>query len=356
MVIESLIVVVVVGLAVTGMLWLRRSWTASVAPEQVAVDNLVTARPTDVPTYTPPATAAPTEPPGTAVPPAPTTAPETAVHVIVSGDSLYGIALQYGVTIDDILAVNEGMTTESFLGIGQELRIPAAQSDEAEPPATQVAQDPGPATPVPGASDGATQTASAASVPADGPTDTAAAAGTGADQATGVTETAGITQTTGTAPAGVGAAGTAADRLLGQEANLDGGAAESFGPPLLLAPGHGQMVAEDMPLLRWASAGILPPGAYYVVLLRDAPEGAAEADPAPAEAVDTETTTLEWVLTNATALRVPSAFRPSFGSSSAIQWTVGVRRRTNGLLTDETGIPLGPNAHWRSFTWSPGAE
>ncbi len=348
MVVESLIVVGLVGLAVAGMLWLRRDWAASVVPAQVAVDQLVTAWPTDVPTYTPAATAGPTEPPSTAPPPPPTAAPATIVHTIESGDSLYGIAIKYGVTIDDILAVNDGMTIDSFLGIGQELRVPA--------PGAQVADAGSTSAPEPTAAAQVAEGSEASTAAAAAPEATSPAATTGGD-----TPAAPSSGTPGTPEAGA-AAGTSGDPTAApgepaaaRQTDPEGGADGPYGPPLLLSPGHGQRIGDDMPFLRWASAGVLPPGAYYVVLLREAPEGAADADPAPAEAIPAEAATAEWVLTNATGLRLPSSFRPAFGASSTIQWAVGVRRRTNGLLTDDVGLPLGQISEWRTFTWTPGA-
>jgi lysozyme len=45
------------------------------------------------------------------------------VHVVQSGDTLYGIAEQYGTDVEAIIAAN-GLTDADFLSLGQELQIP----------------------------------------------------------------------------------------------------------------------------------------------------------------------------------------------------------------------------------------
>lgn len=64
------------------------------------------------------ATAAPTQPP------APTATPRPGRrYAIESGDTLSGIASEFGTTVDAITAAN-GITSETLLRIGQELIIP----------------------------------------------------------------------------------------------------------------------------------------------------------------------------------------------------------------------------------------
>jgi len=50
---------------------------------------------------------------------------ETTVHVVEVGDNLYRLSLRYGVDIDALAAAN-GLTEESILKVGDELRIPAS--------------------------------------------------------------------------------------------------------------------------------------------------------------------------------------------------------------------------------------
>lgn len=70
-------------------------------------------------------------------PPAPqessTPAPAPLVHVVVSGDTLSGIAETYGVTVEELVAAN-GLNEEDFLQIDQELVIPGVSGDASASP------------------------------------------------------------------------------------------------------------------------------------------------------------------------------------------------------------------------------
>lgn len=55
--------------------------------------------------------------------PIPSPTPVVVIHVVQAGDTLLGIALQYGVTVEEIAAAND-ITDPTSLQIGQELRIP----------------------------------------------------------------------------------------------------------------------------------------------------------------------------------------------------------------------------------------
>ncbi len=104
--------------------------------------------PAIVPTLTgaalaPPATAGtptPTLAPAaflTPIPPTPTftpvPSPTPVIHIVASGDTLFGIALEYGVTVDALLYTN-GLNISDYLSIGQALIIPL-QTSETELPA-----------------------------------------------------------------------------------------------------------------------------------------------------------------------------------------------------------------------------
>ncbi|GEM_PF-1034610 len=54
----------------------------------------------------------------------PSSAGGTLIHVVQPGENLFRIALQYGVTVDDIVAANNLGSAEAILNIGQELVIP----------------------------------------------------------------------------------------------------------------------------------------------------------------------------------------------------------------------------------------
>jgi LysM repeat protein len=65
----------------------------------------------------------PTIPPATATPPATAVPTEAVMHTVGAGDTLLGIAIQYDVEMEEILAAN-GMDDPDVLDIGQALVIP----------------------------------------------------------------------------------------------------------------------------------------------------------------------------------------------------------------------------------------
>ncbi len=90
--------------------------------------------------------------------PAPTALPRpdgALVHIVQSGDTVFGLALQYNVSMDDILRLN-GLTKESYLLIGQELVIAAGTPDAVQPTVT--------ATPTPAAAEATATPAQIAAV------------------------------------------------------------------------------------------------------------------------------------------------------------------------------------------------
>jgi LysM repeat protein len=68
----------------------------------------------------------------TPIPPTPTFTPSPTptpvIHIVASGDTLLGIALDYGVTVDDLVRMN-GLNPEDFLRIGQSLIIPMEEEE-----------------------------------------------------------------------------------------------------------------------------------------------------------------------------------------------------------------------------------
>ena len=80
-----------------------------------------------------PATVSPTV--QTTLPPLPTPpplgpTPTPFVHVVVSGDTLLGIAIRYGVSLDELLVMNPGIDPR-ILSIGQEIIIPSPGDESA---------------------------------------------------------------------------------------------------------------------------------------------------------------------------------------------------------------------------------
>lgn len=391
-VVESLLAVGLAAVLIGGLLWVRRWRAVPVAPQEAAVSQLVAATPTDMPTLTPqpdpafapagvgPGTAAPTNPPGgEAVPPAgdaptpapaspaPSAVPGVVTHVIESGDSLYAIAIANGITLDDLLAANPGMTTDSFLAIGQSINVPTGPGAASESGAATATPTPVPsASPIPPV--GGAPTEPVTHTITAGDTLVALAAGNGAtvddlvawNGLTGPDAVlrVGDTLVVRPVPAGgaPGSTGGAPDAGAGYRPELGEPPAPAgeYPAPDLLAPGMAAVVTDDAPYLRWASVGVLPEDVYYVVMARAVPgdTDAAGADPPPP--VDLEDVEVIWAINNITAVRVPSRFRPAFGSQERIQWAVSIRRRTDGLLAEGVGKALSAYSPWRTFTWAPG--
>lgn len=71
----------------------------------------------------------------TPIPPTPTFTPSPTptpvIHSVSQGDTLFGVAMEYGVSVDALLYVN-GITTEDYLSIGQALIIPMEEEEEFE--------------------------------------------------------------------------------------------------------------------------------------------------------------------------------------------------------------------------------
>ncbi len=84
--------------------------------------ELIIPLPTPTPTD---ATPSPEAPQATTTPtPEPTATPAVIIHVVQEGEILGTIARRYGVTVDDILALNPGLDPRR-LRIGQEIKVPA---------------------------------------------------------------------------------------------------------------------------------------------------------------------------------------------------------------------------------------
>lgn len=126
------------------MTGVRRRWGSSgarvcaallylVLPLLVGCNAILTPPPTAIPTSGPTVArglATPTISPQiylTPIPPTPTFTPSPTptpvIHVVASGDTLLGIALDYGVTVDALVRVN-ALDASAFLRIGQTLIIP----------------------------------------------------------------------------------------------------------------------------------------------------------------------------------------------------------------------------------------
>ncbi len=95
----------------------------------------------DPPTETPPPppeNVDPTPDPNPQPPAAtPTPRPDgSIVHIVVEGDTMFGLAIQYGVGLDELRRLNEGTVINDFLRIGQEVIISPGPMTGVEPTAT----------------------------------------------------------------------------------------------------------------------------------------------------------------------------------------------------------------------------
>lgn len=360
--------------AILGAIWVwRSSGPASLPAPAAIVRQASTAEPT--PTAAPLAAAVPVTP--TTVTAAPTTAsvvPAAIEHTIQSGDTLWNLAAEHDTTVEDILAANAGELTLDRLSIGQVIRIP--QAGGAPPAAADGADAPtalaaAPVTSTSPAASLAAAVAMAAAQPtvvvveavsvtvaaADTLSTLAAAYDVSVDDLVAannlgdaeailqvgqpiVVQTAVVVTAT---PLPGGLAGGQPGSDAGQAALPEPVLAEpaSYEVPLMLSPLPETLVVGDAPILRWSSIGPLPPGVGYVVLLRDADAGDAEAVEVP-------------VRGGATAVRIPARFRPALGASRRLAWSVAVGRADDGLLASAEWTILSADPVWGTFTWTVG--
>ena len=135
----SIVVMALLGLAVGSLIGhLRQQVAAPTASPTVA--STATERATLPPTSTPAFDFTPTPAPTDAEPDTPTPTPTSPAppadapptHTVAAGETLGGIALQYGVSVEALMAEN-GLASGDFIQEGQELTIPIS---EAVPTAT----------------------------------------------------------------------------------------------------------------------------------------------------------------------------------------------------------------------------
>lgn len=87
------------------------------------------------------ATPIPNQPAATSAPPS----GSTEIYVVEAGDSLFGIALKFGLTIDGLMQANN-LTNPDFVFVGQRLTIPGADGQTSQPGGSAPAAAPTPAT------------------------------------------------------------------------------------------------------------------------------------------------------------------------------------------------------------------
>jgi LysM repeat protein len=110
--------------------------------------SLVLLTPGETPTPTqPPPPPTPETPLETPTPrPTPMPRPDGArVHIVETGDTLFGIALEYDLTLDEILQLNPHIAKDDFLSIGQEIVVSVPEGGAAPQPTpipTQASETP----------------------------------------------------------------------------------------------------------------------------------------------------------------------------------------------------------------------
>lgn len=94
--------------------------------------TVTTAAPTDEPSGQPPVQEQGSSPTNTAAPPVEASGCQDPVHVVEAGETIRGIADQYGVSVEDVIAANDGLDPD-LIEPDQELIIPLCEADQVEP-------------------------------------------------------------------------------------------------------------------------------------------------------------------------------------------------------------------------------
>lgn len=319
-------VVAILAVAVVGRVYLPR-WTALLAPSDdltatptrkvIAAKGgpTVTATPVATPTRRPTATPAPSPTPTVTATPTPTPTPTPVIHVVQPGQTLYGIARLYGVTVAELSQAN-GLSTMSYLRPGDQLIIPVG------PESTPV---------VPGL------------------TIHTVLAG---EKLSDLARRYGISEARIREANGMGENDQikAGDRLIipaeptpTPTATVTPTPSATPGPaypaPNLIYPPQDARFAgpEQVILLQWTSVGVLQADEWYAVYLRYLGQRAGTQ---PVEAT---------MYTRATSWRVPAEWYPDAGATERrFQWHVSVVRSRDGQSIQEL---LSPQSEIRRFEW-----
>lgn len=316
---ETLAAVVVLLAVAIGLVGLRRQAGPGLRADEAQIAVLPVESPTSVPTFTPLPRATLTLQPNTPIPPTATPLPAVISYTVRSGNTLSGIAQEYGLSTSAVLAANEGVLSSPHdLRIGQVLQIPVSQAAAAVPDES-VVEEPGQQPPDSG------EPAMAATEPL--PAALTTVLGLPTPRADG---SLAPDPTTLVVPAGKDSVAVVIDD--------ERAGAVAFPAPVAVSPAPGATVAGEGLVLRWSSSGILPAGVHYVVAITDASSGE---------------TRQVWVMTNATAVKVPGELRPPLGSSRTYTWSVSVRRRSGRIVGTDLGELRSPASEPRQFVWSP---
>lgn len=320
------VLLVLAVLAVLVIWWRLGTRTPQEAP---VAANGTTILPTNIPLLdeTPTATSAPAPTP-TATPPPPEQTLVT--HEVQTGETLLSIALQYGVTVDEIQAANN--LSSELIRAGDQLTIPVLRNPQPDAGASN--------------SSGPISRFEYVVRPNDTIISIANAVGSSVDAILAANNLA------------TNAIIRPGDRLVIPVSGVPEAVLESsattpvddaptpvapaieenviYIEPRLIGPPDGATLSHDETvLLRWVSVDVLQPNEWYVLLLYPSEGGQA----------------IPTVWTKATSHRLDSASAPAEGQSTTYTWQVSVvrvRSSANGQATLEAASP--PSA-LRRFTW-----
>lgn len=293
---------------------------AGIPPEQIP---FFTSTPTPTPTSTPSADGAAT----------PNAATGTVDHTVTAGETLLSIAIDYGVTVEELRAANN--ISGELIRIGDKLKVPNQQAVLA-PPAGGTA--------APG---GSVSTFQYAVQEGDTIVSIATRLGSSVDEILRANDMGENDLIRPGQQLNIPVRQVPQEVLSSSASAIATPASGVFSPtpptepiyarPQLIAPADGSTIDRTQPvLLRWVSVDLLAANEWYVVLLY--PQSpAARRFPS--------------IWTKTTSYRIETEFAPAAGQSAEYSWQVSVVRVKNGAGGGHALEPASPASELRQFTW-----